>query len=83
MVTVNNMLGAASGTAEIEFKGLSTDEKPVGRFGGSVYKQGDESKVLGGVTVGVNSLFLELDTGDLYYYTGSEWNKVGSGNGSV
>ena len=24
-----------------------------------------------------NSLFLELDTGDIYYYTGSTWAKVG------
>lgn len=24
-----------------------------------------------------NSLFLELDTGDFYYYTGSAWAKVG------
>lgn len=27
--------------------------------------------------VGVNSLFLELDTGDFYYYTGETWAKVG------
>lgn len=25
----------------------------------------------------VNTLFLELDTGDFYYYDGSEWSKVG------
>lgn len=25
----------------------------------------------------VNSLFLELDTGDFYYFTGSTWEKVG------
>lgn len=25
----------------------------------------------------VNSLFLELDTGDFYYFTGEEWVKVG------
>ena len=24
-----------------------------------------------------NSLFLELDTGDFYYYTGTAWAKVG------
>ena len=24
-----------------------------------------------------NSLFLELDTGDFYYYTGAAWAKVG------
>lgn len=26
----------------------------------------------------VNSLFLELDTGDLYYFDGSAWAKVGA-----
>lgn len=25
----------------------------------------------------VNSLFLELDTGDCYYFNGSAWQKVG------
>lgn len=25
----------------------------------------------------VNSLFLELDTGDVYYFTGETWAKVG------
>ena len=28
-------------------------------------------------TAGVNSLFLELDTGDFYYFTGETWAKVG------
>lgn len=27
---------------------------------------------------GTNSLFLELDTGDLYYFNGSAWAKVGA-----
>lgn len=27
--------------------------------------------------VAVNCLFLELDTGDFYYYTGAAWAKVG------
>ena len=27
--------------------------------------------------VGVNSLFLELDTGDFYYFNGTTWLKVG------
>ena len=27
--------------------------------------------------VSVNSLFLELDTGDLYYFNGTTWAKVG------
>ncbi len=25
----------------------------------------------------VNSLFLELDTGDFYYFDGTDWEKVG------
>lgn len=29
-------------------------------------------------TCGVNSLFLELDTGDVYYFTGEDWSKVGA-----
>lgn len=29
--------------------------------------------------IAVNSLFLELDTGDFYYFDGLDWNKVGSG----
>lgn len=27
--------------------------------------------------VDINSLFLELDTKDVYYFDGSAWNKVG------
>ena len=27
--------------------------------------------------VPMNALFLELDTGDFYYWDGSAWNKVG------
>jgi len=27
--------------------------------------------------VGPNMLFLELDTGDFYYFDGTEWKKVG------
>lgn len=27
--------------------------------------------------VEVNTLFLELDTGDVYYYDGTDWLKVG------
>ena len=27
--------------------------------------------------VGINSLFLELDTGDFYYFDGANWQKVG------
>lgn len=28
-------------------------------------------------TAGINSLFLELDTGDFYYFDGETWAKVG------
>ncbi len=27
---------------------------------------------------GINSLFLELDTGDFYYFTGEAWAKMGA-----
>ena len=27
--------------------------------------------------VSVNTIFLELDTGDFYYFDGTEWNKIG------
>lgn len=30
--------------------------------------------------VGVNSMFLELDTGDFYYFDNGEWQKVGGEN---
>ncbi len=64
MVTVNSMQGAGRRTAEMELKGLSADKKPTGLFSGK--------------KVGVNSLFFELDTGDVYYFTGEVWRKVGA-----
>lgn len=36
----------------------------------------DDTKPTEGVVV--NSLFLELDTGDFYYFDGSDWQKVGA-----
>lgn len=27
--------------------------------------------------IGINTLFLELDTGDFYYFNGTTWAKVG------
>ena len=33
-ITVNRMIGVNTGTAEFEFKGLSTDTKPKGEFNG-------------------------------------------------
>ena len=41
-----------------EYKGLSTDTKPL--------------------NCAVNSLFLELDTGDFYFFNGTEWGKINS-----
>lgn len=35
----------------------------------------DDTKPTEGIDV--NSLFLELDTGDIYYFDGSDWAKVG------
>ena len=67
MVTVNNILGEHSGTAELELKGLSTDTKPTETFSG--YK------------VGENSVFIELDTGDIYYLSGGAWTRMGNGSG--
>ena len=34
-----------------------------------------------GENIGSNSLFLELDTGNLYYYDGAAWNLLQSGSG--
>ena len=55
MITVNSMLGEHSGTGEFEFKGLSADTKPTGTFNGK--------------KIGTNSIFIELDTGGVYYYS--------------
>ena len=64
MITVNAMKNVVATTAaDFEFKGLSTDEKPVGTIGEQ--------------EISVNSLFLELDTGDFYYYNGETWTKIG------
>lgn len=42
---------------EFEYRGLSTDVKPLNAC--------------------VNSLFWELDTGDVYYFNGTSWAKCG------
>ncbi|MBR3739628.1 MAG: hypothetical protein IKN04_04110 [Clostridia bacterium] len=63
MVTVNKKIALNTGTATFELMGLSSDTKPTGTFSG--------------YNVGVNSVFLELDTGNLYYFTGGAWAKVG------
>lgn len=33
------------------------------------------------VDIALNSLFLELDTGKVYYFDGSDWLEVGAGGG--
>ena len=52
-----------SDCVHMELIGLSTDTKPTNKWQGQRIEK--------------NSLFLELNTGDLYYYTGSSWAKVG------
>lgn len=65
MITINNAVKFSdkNNPNDMELKGLSTDEKP--------------TKVNGNL-VGTNSLFLELDTNDFYYFDGEEWQKVGN-----
>ena len=50
-------MASPTDVSQVEYKGLSTDNKPT--------------------DCGENSLFLELDTGDFYYFTGDSWAKVG------
>lgn len=71
MITVNNAVKFSNKKQpnDMELKGLSTDVKP--------------TEVNGNI-VGVNSIFLELDTNDFYYFDGEEWQKVvieGGGSG--
>ncbi len=67
MVTVNKKIALNTGTATFELMGLSTDTKPTGTFSG--------------YNVGVNSVYLELDTGNLYYFKGSEWEEMSMSGG--
>lgn len=48
---------------EFDLKGLSTDQKP---------------SEIEGMPIGANSLFLELDTGNFYYFDGSAWQSLGA-----
>ena len=48
---------------EFDLKGLSTDQKP---------------SQIEGMPVSANSLFLELDTGNFYYFDGTEWQPLGA-----
>ena len=64
MITINDTKKPINGgvSYDYEFKGLSTDTKPT---------------KIDGYDIGQNSLFLELDTGDFYYFDGTNWQKVG------
>ena len=64
MVTVHSMENNEfCEAAEFEFLGDSLDEKPTGDYEG--------------FPIGANSTFLELNTGDVYFYDGSAWNLFG------
>ncbi len=53
MITVENQTNR-NGKIEFELRGLSTDAKPTPKFGG--------------VDIANGSIFLELDTQNLYFY---------------
>ena len=62
-VTISKMCNSEFNEGgEFYLAGLSTDTKPT---------------EVHGFPVGLNSLFLELDTGDFYYFDGTDWTKVG------
>ena len=62
-VTVHKIENSFNEMTEYDLKGLSTDDKPL---------------EIDGFPVGVNSLFLELDTDTFYYFDGSDWVELGS-----
>lgn len=65
MVTINRTVRSYNDGLDViherEYKGLSTDTKPLACH--------------------ENSLFLELDTGDIYFFNGDSWFPVGGGAG--
>ena len=66
-VTVNKIKYIGDPNAEVptvyvEYLGTHGDEKP---------ESGED------LTISDNSLFFELDTGDMYYWETDAWNKVG------
>ena len=64
MVTIHKMNNREyCETAEFQFAGLSTDDKPTEWHG---------------FPVGENSLFMEQDTGVFYYFQNGSWVVVGS-----
>ena len=64
MITVNNAVKFSDRKHpnDMELKGLSTDVKPT---------------VVDGNPVGINSLFVELDTSKIFYFDGEIWKEVG------
>ena len=48
------------------------------RFGGAYELKGLSTDIKPVDHIGVNSLFLELDTGLFYYFDGTAWNRVGA-----
>lgn len=65
MVTVNNSkFNAAPGGPEASFR-MNCEFKGLST---------DDKPT----ACGVNSLFLELDTGEFYYFDGEDWAKVGA-----
>lgn len=70
MITINKVERSEiknEGKFLVELRGLSTDEKPTILSTGGLIENG--------------SVFIEIDTGDVYLfdYTGQEWNNVTSG----
>ena len=74
MVVNNNnkpletVAAGATGATRMELLGESTDTKPTESFEG--------------VAIGYGSLFLELDTGDIYWFNGTAWAQLGGGSGT-
>jgi hypothetical protein len=65
-----------------EYAGLSTDTKPT--VFGTSYTVVNGERVAHNVGLTTGSLFLEVDTGDVYAYNeaGSDWKKVAELGGS-
>ena len=62
---LESVASGATGATRMELCGISTDVKPTDTFEG--------------VQIGFASLFLELDTADVYWFDGTAWRKVGAG----
>lgn len=60
-----------------EYAGESTDDKPT-KYGQSIQIENGE-RVMKDVAIATGSVFLEVDTGDVYLFSekDGEWKKVG------